>query len=101
MPADYPFVRALNTVSGMSAEDQGGRRLAFFWSAPPKGAESYRFQLARVGGEVIVDRPDLTRAGVIVPDLAKGDYEWRVMARWNADGRAVDSWSRPRTLSVP
>ena len=101
MPADYPFVRALNIASGLSTETGSGGRVAFFWSTPPYGAETYRFQLARAGGAVIVDRPDLTRAGVIVPDLAAGDYEWRVMARRTVDNLPVEAWSPSRTLTVP
>jgi hypothetical protein len=100
MPADYPFVRAMNVVSGLSAEPRDGG-LAFFWSAPPHGAEHYRFQLARADGTLVVDRPDLTSAGLIVPGLTAGEYRWRVMSGWTVDGKVVEAWSPPASLSLP
>jgi hypothetical protein len=101
MPADYTFVRAMNVVSGLSVQPQTGGGRAFFWSTPPKGAERYRFQLARADGTIVVERSDLTRSGVIVPDLAPGDYRWRVMSVWAVDGRPVEAWSPPLSLTVP
>jgi hypothetical protein len=101
MPADHAFVRALNTVSGLSAEPQDGHRFGFFWSTPPRGAETYRFQLSRTDGAVIADQPDLTQVRTSVPNLAAGEYTWRVMARWRVDGQPVEAWSHPRSLSIP
>ncbi|NBW07726.1 MAG: peptidoglycan-binding protein [Caulobacteraceae bacterium] len=101
MPGDYPFVRALNVVSGLSVEPQAGGGRAFHWSTPPKGAASYRFQLARMDGTLVVDRADVPRPGLIVPPLPAGEYRWRVMSVWIVDGKPVEAWSPSASLTVP
>jgi len=101
MPGDYPFVRALNVVSGLSVEPQAGGARAFHWSTPPRGAERYRFQLARMDGTLVVDRADVPRPGIIVPPLPSGEYRWRVMSVWIVDGKPVEAWSPPASLTVP
>ena len=101
MPADYRFVRALNVVSGLSVEPQAGGGRAFHWSTPPKGAESYHFQLARADGTLVADRTDVPRPGIILPPLPSGEYRWRVMSVWRVDGKPVEAWSPPASLSVP
>ncbi|QTC89842.1 FecR domain-containing protein [Brevundimonas goettingensis] len=101
MPADYRFVRALNVVSGLSVEPQAGGGRAFHWSTPPKGAESYRFQLARADGTLVADRTDVPRPGIILPPLPSGEYRWRVMSVGRVDGKPVEAWSPPASLTVP
>jgi glucodextranase-like protein/FecR-like protein len=47
------------------------------------GADSYRLQISQqpLFGLLLLDKPDIISASVVLPDLTNGSYYWRVSAR--------------------
>src|SRR3546814_1940751 len=83
-------LRRLNRISTSLEERRAGRyrQYLFRWRAPDAPNAQFRFQLSASpdGSSPLVDEIGLTEPVLILTDLPKGTYYWRVVSTETAHG---------------
>ncbi|WP_235037580.1 MULTISPECIES: FecR domain-containing protein [unclassified Novosphingobium] len=103
-PGIAQFERRLDRFEmGLEVSPAGySRQFRFWWRAHGAINPQFRFQLAKAGKEnkPMVEQGPLSGNDLIVIDLPKGSYRWRVMTSQVIDGQAVSRWSDYTDLRV-
>lgn len=100
LPATFAFKRRLNGVSAAAGKEDLG--YVFRWVGEGDGTQRFHFQLFRNAKDqiAVVDEAGLQSDRVILSDLPKGDYYWRVGVVQYLDGEVAINWTALEKLSV-